>query len=203
MKTVKLLGALASAACLFAATQAAAVTVVGATRIEVRTLTGDFMQIAEIEAIEAGTLDNVAASANGGAGVSSSNGFGTTAGLAIDGNDDSAFGGGSVWHSGPGDANAFYFLTLGRTATLASLRMVGRSDVITFRDIYDVKIFNAANNVLYAGVLDARGATHEATVTFDLPPPGAIPEPSTWAMMILGFGAAGAAIRSRRRAVLA
>lgn len=28
---------------------------------------------------------------------------------------------------------------------------------------------------------------------------GGIPEPSTWAMMILGFGAAGTAIRSRRR----
>jgi hypothetical protein len=32
-----------------------------------------------------------------------------------------------------------------------------------------------------------------------LPPTGGIPEPSTWALMILGFGATGAAIRSRRR----
>lgn len=30
-------------------------------------------------------------------------------------------------------------------------------------------------------------------------PPGAVPEPSTWAMMILGFGAAGVAIRRRAR----
>ena len=29
--------------------------------------------------------------------------------------------------------------------------------------------------------------------------PGAIPEPSTWAMMILGFGSAGVALRSARR----
>jgi hypothetical protein len=28
---------------------------------------------------------------------------------------------------------------------------------------------------------------------------GAVPEPATWAMMILGFGAAGSALRSRRR----
>jgi hypothetical protein len=28
-----------------------------------------------------------------------------------------------------------------------------------------------------------------------------VPEPATWAMMILGFGAAGSAIRSRRRAL--
>lgn len=30
-------------------------------------------------------------------------------------------------------------------------------------------------------------------------PPGAVPEPGTWAMMILGFGAVGGAMRSRRR----
>lgn len=34
-------------------------------------------------------------------------------------------------------------------------------------------------------------------------PTGGIPEPATWAMMILGFSAAGTAIRSRRRAVAA
>lgn len=33
------------------------------------------------------------------------------------------------------------------------------------------------------------------------PPVGGIPEPSTWAMMILGFGAAGAAMRRRKGAV--
>ena len=35
------------------------------------------------------------------------------------------------------------------------------------------------------------------------PPTGAIPEPSTWAMLILGFGAAGTVLRSRRRAMAA
>ncbi len=30
-------------------------------------------------------------------------------------------------------------------------------------------------------------------------PPGAVPEPSTWAMLILGFGAVGATMRSRRQ----
>ena len=38
--------------------------------------------------------------------------------------------------------------------------------------------------------------------TDDAPPPtggGVVPEPSTWAMLILGFGASGAALRARRR----
>jgi hypothetical protein len=30
---------------------------------------------------------------------------------------------------------------------------------------------------------------------------GAIPEPGTWALMIMGFGGAGAMLRSRRRAL--
>lgn len=34
------------------------------------------------------------------------------------------------------------------------------------------------------------------------PPVGGIPEPGTWALMILGFGAVGAAMRRRRRAVI-
>lgn len=42
-------------------------------------------------------------------------------------------------------------------------------------------------------------------VTDDTPPPtggGVVPEPSTWAMLILGFGASGTALRVRRRRVV-
>jgi hypothetical protein len=35
------------------------------------------------------------------------------------------------------------------------------------------------------------------------PPTGAIPEPATWAMMILGFGAAGSVLRRRRAPLVA
>ena len=36
-----------------------------------------------------------------------------------------------------------------------------------------------------------------------IPGPGVVPEPSTWAMMLLGFGAVGYSIRRRRKPVLA
>jgi hypothetical protein len=34
-------------------------------------------------------------------------------------------------------------------------------------------------------------------------PPGGVPEPATWAMMIVGFGAAGSVLRRRYAAVQA
>jgi PEP-CTERM motif len=39
-------------------------------------------------------------------------------------------------------------------------------------------------------------------VSLGIPVNGAIPEPATWAMMIIGFGAAGYSIRRRRKALL-
>ena len=54
--------------------------------------------------------------------------------------------------------------------------------------------FNGANQVAYV-------------VEYSLAPPGpgttGVPEPASWALMILGFGGAGAALRKRRRVVIA
>lgn len=62
---------------------------------------------------------------------------------------------------------------------------------------------------LYIGVIDASGfnaptgfyhdnpGSFSVDVSLTAPTTGAIPEPSTWAMMILGFGAAGAMMRRR------
>ncbi|UAK23539.1 PEPxxWA-CTERM sorting domain-containing protein [Sphingomonas nostoxanthinifaciens] len=44
------------------------------------------------------------------------------------------------------------------------------------------------------GAISASG-----TITYTLIDPGGVPEPSTWAMMVGGFGMAGTALRQRRR----
>lgn len=63
-----------------------------------------------------------------------------------------------------------------------------------------------AGAALFIGQLDdidtSRGAlSFEAAgdVTFSAAQGGAVPEPATWAMMVLGFGGIGGALRARRR----
>ena len=195
--------AAALAAAALTAGPAAAVTVVDATRIEITSAVADYIQIAEVFAFELDTLDNVASGAEGGTATATGTGFGGPPGGAIDGNADPVYGGHFYHSAGGADVLTIF---LGRTATLDSLRIVGRSNCCRNRDAWNVTIFDASNTVLFSGLLDSRNSpTYDAVAQFDdpTPPVGGIPEPSTWAMMILGFGAAGAAMRSRRRPVAA
>jgi len=52
-------------------------------------------------------------------------------------------------------------------------------------------------------LLFAQGGDQFALVTVDQVPPPGVPEPSTWAMMLLGFGAIGVSVRHRRRREIA
>ena len=59
----------------------------------------------------------------------------------------------------------------------------------------DVTIQNGVLRLDFAGTIWARNST--ANIALDSA--SAVPEPGTWAMMLLGLGAMGAAMRSRRR----
>jgi hypothetical protein len=59
---------------------------------------------------------------------------------------------------------------------------------------YDAKLSQYEVNLSNAGVNGA-----DFVLTAETPP--SVPEPSTWAMMIFGFGAVGGALRARRRRV--
>ena len=76
------------------------------------------------------------------------------------------------------------------------------SFTFSFTPSYDYK----ANGFRYVGTtalanseleFDSAGPT---TYTITLSQLGAVPEPAAWALMILGFGAIGGALRSRRKA---
>ena len=55
-----------------------------------------------------------------------------------------------------------------------------------------------ARSIAFGGVAN-QIVFDDITFGSDRPGPGAVPEPATWAMMLVGFGAAGAALRRGRR----
>jgi PEP-CTERM motif len=66
--------------------------------------------------------------------------------------------------------------------------------------VTDVPIhFGVLNNITINGI--SRGQGHYAG-TAEFTPVAAVPEPTTWAMMLLGFGAVGFSIRRKRRPTL-
>jgi hypothetical protein len=68
--------------------------------------------------------------------------------------------------------------------------------------IYDLSgnsLLTAAGGLHWDGDLSL-AYTYDTAI---VPPPTAVPEPATWAMLIAGFGLTGAALRRRRGAVLA
>jgi PEP-CTERM motif len=178
-----------------AAGASAAVPVVGAVRIEITSALPDYLQIFDVQALELGALDNVASAAEGASVSAVSSGFATSPDGAID-----EFAS-TYYHSGGASGSEKLTIQLARTATLSSLSITGRTFCCRDRDFWNVSIFGAADALLFSGQFDARQTPDSiARVDFDAPV-GGVPEPATWAMMILGFGAAGAAIRRRRPAV--
>ena len=104
-------------------------------------------------------------------------------------------------------------LSSGTTALLAttdldisSVVVNGRAAAKTFSDDGLTEFFNISGVPIYTGVLNSivvtgvsRGfGSYGGNATFL---PGAVPEPATWAMLIVGFGLVGAAMRSRKAGV--
>ena len=195
--------AVAAALCGIASTASAA-TIVGATKVHITSAaTSDaYLQVAELVAMDFGGMD-VAYTGHGGS-VFAPDQYSSTSepGNAIDGKlpfDRSYYDAPGIYHSqfnSGGYLNVFFAPT-----TLSSLSIYGRTDCCSQRDIYNITILNAANQSLYTGVLDASGSSHMASVTFSRPA-GLVPEPAGWALMLLGFGGIGAALRRGKRPIV-
>jgi len=183
--------AVTAAAGLLAASTAGAVTVVGATHVQISSAIA-WTQVAEVVATQYGTGINVAASANGGVASAPDQYSGVSGPTnANDGNTAGNYYLSEIYHS----ANPFGTLNINfAPATLSSLTIWGRTDCCSDRDLFNVSIYNRSNTLLYSGVIDARNGS--GTVSFGAP--GGVPEAATWAMMIAGFGMVGATMRRRQ-----
>lgn len=190
-------GLTGACAVAFAAAASAATPVVGAVRIEITSALPDYLQIYDVSALELGSLVNVASEAEGAVASAVSSGFSTAPIDAID-----IYAGTPYFSASPGGGEKLT-IQLARQATLTRLSLTGRLNCCRERDVWNVGVYGVGDALLFSGVFDARQAV-DAVVSVDFPAPaGVVPEPATWAMLILGFGAAGAVIRTRRRGSLA
>ncbi|MDB5582883.1 MAG: hypothetical protein JWR80_8059, partial [Bradyrhizobium sp.] len=80
-------------------------------------------------------------------------------------------------------------ITFNNTYALSALNFYGRTDCCSNRDVFDYILYDANDVVVGSGKVNA--TSNFATV--------ALPEPATWAMMLMGFGMVGFGLRSRRK----
>ena len=95
-------------------------TITGAKYVRVVQNYGNTFQVAELQAFEAITGINVAEQSQGGVATAKDSGAGSNPGRAIDGNTDTNWGGGSIWHSGS-NAGTWLEIELAQTIFSAAL----------------------------------------------------------------------------------
>ncbi|HXA38796.1 MAG TPA: FxDxF family PEP-CTERM protein [Phenylobacterium sp.] len=76
---------------------------------------------------------------------------------------------------------------------------VGSTGQVEFRSLVGVPVTSGPQQVVVSGTSGGNGS-YAGTLSFALPT-AAVPEPASWALMMLGFGGAGGLMRSRRRAL--
>jgi hypothetical protein len=155
----------------------AAVTVTGAKKIRVTSAIPTWLQIAELQAVQAITGINVALASNGATAVGSGNyGPASTPDKTIDGIFPAEYP--DIYHSNGAGADEFLEITLAAPADLASLTLYGRA-AFPMRDFYAITIFNDVGATLFSGQLDNRALSGGGnTLTFDVAPAPAVAPPA-------------------------
>ena len=204
---MKKLAGLAIAAAAVAATPAHA-TAFGIKSVVIQVATANWLQVAEVQALNT-FASNVAATANGGVATSSGQYSGTGylvqsgAGNTINGTIGGSYFSGTpsqwIFHSDSTSTSEFLKITFASVQDLQSLSVYGRTDCCATRDVYKITLYDASNSVVATfNNQSANNAAHRAALTFTqnygvVPVP--VPEPATWLAMIVGFAALGGAMR--------
>ncbi|WP_353218060.1 hypothetical protein [Sandarakinorhabdus sp.] len=158
----------------------APVAITGARKIRVTSAATprSYLQVAELQAVEAITGKNVALATEGGTAASSGTDYvGTGHDRAIDGVFPGAYP--EIYHSGKDDDAQFLEVTFAAPANLASVTIYGRSGMCFDRDCYKITILNDAGQELFSGQLDNRlleGGGNSLTFAVAASPP---PETAT------------------------
>jgi hypothetical protein len=175
-----------AAVLLITSLSSAHASLVGVTDVIITNSIPDWLQIAEVVATQSLTGTDVALASNGATATASSvyqNGA-AVPGNAIDGIFDTSYP--NIFHSGTPNAGEFLKITFAGSVDLDSFTIFGRSDCCSVRDQYTIA-FDTASGVQTFQADNSQLSGDGNTITFA----DAVPEPSTWAMMILGFMGVG------------
>lgn len=158
----------------------------------------EWLQVTEIQAFTAGGM-NVALASAGASVAAGTAGLWPGAGAAsvvIDGIINGNFGSGNLYHSSaPSPVGQSLTVTFAALSDITQINVFGRTDCCQTRDAYNYRLFDASGAVVDSGFV-GQAVSSLASVTL----PSAVPEPSTWALMISGLAVMGASLRRRRRA---
>ena len=163
--------------------------VTGVNKIRITSSLPTYLQISEVVAMS-GPID-FATAANGATALDDGTGFwpGVTTpdtSHAIDGIGPTAFP--DIYHSDTSGSDEFLLITLDAAYTIESLSIFGRGDSFSQRDIYDIQLLSAADEVLFeAFSQSANNGANEAVV--ELAP---VPIPAAawlFSSALLGLGA--------------
>ena len=97
------------------------------------------------------------------------------------------------WTTGAQDLTNIDFTAVDLNGAAFTLTPTGRTETGT---LYDLLLTVGGTNTLTVSGFSGGGASYGGQLSF-----AAVPEPSTWLMMILGVGIVGAGLRRRRQAV--
>jgi hypothetical protein len=160
--------------------------IVGVTEIVISNAYNTWLQVGEVEAFDLSSLNVIRAfGATASANVVGTWDPASTPDKAIDGIESTSFP--DIYHPDPShEQGVQLIIDLAQVATIGKLTIFGRTDCCIDRDLYNVSFYDASHNLLQTAQVDAT-RTPSGSIDFA----NAVPEPSTWAMMLLGFFGVG------------